>query len=89
LVSARGTRIQLVSGLRGANLTNTVLDDAAATVITSGSAPYTGTFRPVGNISALEGQALRGTWTLEIVDATRRNAGTLGNWSLIVEWAAR
>src|SRR6185369_7215520 len=53
LISPTGTEVFLVNGTGGAsnsgdNYTNTTFDDEAGTDITSGSPPYTGTFRPVG-----------------------------------------
>jgi subtilisin-like proprotein convertase family protein len=83
-----GTRIELVSGLKGSNLVGTTLDDEAVTSILTGTAPYTGSFRPTGALSAFDGKQLNGTWTLEIVDNKRRNAGTLNSWSLTVQWGS-
>jgi hypothetical protein len=57
-----------------------------AAAITGAAAPFTGTFRPVGNLDALAGKNLAGTWTLEITDDTRRETGTLQNWSLIAQY---
>jgi VCBS repeat-containing protein len=83
-----GTRIQLVSGLSGANLVDTVLDADATSSIQAGAAPYTGTFRPTGDLSLFEGKNVNGTWTLEITDGKKRNVGTLNSWSLTVQWGS-
>jgi subtilisin-like proprotein convertase family protein/surface antigen len=90
LVAPDGTRIELFTDVGGNNdnFTDTVLDDAAAVAIVDASAPFTGTFRPEGDLAALEGKAVNGTWTLEITDDKRRNTGTLDNWSLEIEWAS-
>ncbi|MGD8630535.1 MAG: proprotein convertase P-domain-containing protein, partial [Gammaproteobacteria bacterium] len=86
LVSASGTRIELFSGIGGnnSNFTATLLDDEAADSILSGAAPYTGSFRPLGELALLEGEQVAGTWTLEVYDQSMRETGTLDSWSLIV-----
>jgi subtilisin-like proprotein convertase family protein len=90
LVSASGTRIELFTDVGGGgdNFIDTELDDAAATSIVDASAPFTGVFRPEGDLSLLEGEDVNGTWTLEITDDKRRRSGTLNSWSLIVTESA-
>jgi subtilisin-like proprotein convertase family protein len=83
-----GTRIELASALKGTSMVGTVLDDEAGTSILNGTAPYTGSFRPTGALSAFDGKQLNGTWTLEIVDNKKRNVGTLNSWSLTVQWGS-
>ena len=48
LIGPGAQRVTLVNrrGSSGDNFTNTVFDDAAATAITAGTPPYTGSFRP-------------------------------------------
>ena len=86
LVGPDNTTITLFTGLSGVNLTNTVFDDQSATAITSGSAPYTGTFHPVpGQLAAFIGKtdsAVNGSWTLQVVDA-----GKTGLLGYIVSWS--
>jgi subtilisin-like proprotein convertase family protein len=84
LVSASGTRIELFNGIGGSNdnFTTTLLDDEAADSILDGAAPYTGSFRPTGDLALLEGENVNGTWTLEVYDQARRATGTLDSWSL-------
>ena len=86
LVSPSGTRIELFDGVggQGDNFTDTVLDDEAATSILDGAAPFTGTYRPVGDLSLLEGEDVVGVWTLEVHDQSKREIGTLNGWSLFV-----
>jgi subtilisin-like proprotein convertase family protein len=86
LVSASGTRIELFNGIGGSNdnFTATLLDGEAADSILDGAAPYTGSFRPVGDLALLEGEQVSGTWTLEVHDQSSRVTGTLDSWSLIV-----
>ncbi|MBI2433767.1 MAG: proprotein convertase P-domain-containing protein, partial [Candidatus Hydrogenedentes bacterium] len=68
----------------GDNFNNTILDDEAATTITSGTAPFAGSFRPQNVLSAFDGLNAQGTWTLRVVDAFSEDTGTLNSWSVIV-----
>jgi len=92
LVGPSGTRVQLVAEdslppleLDEDNFTNTTFDDEATTPITSGEAPFTGSFRPMNPLSVLDGQFAAGTWTLEIIDTADRDEGTLDGWSLTLQ----
>ena len=90
LIAPDNTRVELftdVGTTRSKNFTSTVLDDAATTSITLGTAPFTGTFRPEGNLSAVEGKPVQGSWKLEITDDTKKSTGTLKSWSIDVESA--
>ena len=84
LIAPDGTQVALFSnvGGSGANFTNTVFDDAAETSITTASAPFTGTYQPVGLLSSLIGKVADGTWTLQITNTAKTTAGVLVNWSL-------
>jgi subtilisin-like proprotein convertase family protein len=57
----------------------TTFDDDAATPITAGAAPFTGSFRPEGSLSdfdGLTGTDVNGNWTLRIVDDFAADIGT-------------
>ena len=84
LVGPNGAVVELSTdnGASGDNYTNTVFDDSAATSITGGSAPFTGTFRPEQSLSALNGIPANGTWTLRITDDASADVGTLTAWSI-------
>ena len=86
LYSPQGTRVELMNQPSGAgsNLTNTVFDDTAATPLTSGSAPFTGSWQPITPLSAFDGETTQDTWTLEIKDEFSGFFGTLNSWSLII-----
>jgi Bacterial Ig-like domain len=59
----------------------TVFDDEAATNITDGGAPYTGSFRPQNDqLSRFDGKRQEGTWTLRVRDLFEGVTGTLGGW---------
>ncbi len=90
LVAPDGTRVELVSDnpVVGADYRNTTFDDAAATAIAAGVAPFTGRFRPAGALSAFIGKAAAGLWRLEIADDTAANVGILNGWSLALRTAS-
>lgn len=98
LISPAGAILELSTdnGSSGDNFTNTVFSDGAATNITSGTAPFTGTFRPEGTLTVntcgltvtptvvnLLGMGITaGTWQLLILDDAGGDTGTMLGWSL-------
>jgi subtilisin-like proprotein convertase family protein len=86
LIAPDGRSVTLVShaGGNGVNFANTVFDDNAATRISDGSAPFTGTYRPAGLLSSLDGEPLAGTWTLKVTDTSAGSFGTLDAWGMDV-----
>lgn len=86
LKSPAGTEITLSyrHGSSGDNYTDTIFDDAAVTSIASGTAPFTGTYKPDGLLSTFNGQNANGTWTLRVYDYLSGYAGTLNGWSIDV-----
>jgi subtilisin-like proprotein convertase family protein/subtilisin family serine protease len=87
LTSPDGTRVELFSGVGGSddNFEQTRLDDEAAESIMNGVAPFTGSYRPMGRLSDLDGLEITGTWTLEITDNFGGDIGTLNAWSLFID----
>jgi uncharacterized repeat protein (TIGR01451 family) len=85
LVGPDGTRVQLVpNGATGANFIDTIFDNEGAS-IGAGSAPYSGHFRPSGNLSQFDSKSTAGTWRLEMRDRAFNLAeGDLLFWRLIV-----
>jgi subtilisin-like proprotein convertase family protein len=85
LIAPNGTRIELATDVGGEsnNFTDTIFDDEAATAITAGTAPFTGSYRPEGPLSVLDNLSAEGDWTLEITDDAGDDVGTLNSWSLI------
>ena len=85
LMGPDGTRVYLVNqrGGTGDNLSNTVFDDTATTKVTSGSAPFTGVFKPETALSQFVGKAARGTWQLIVEDMNRYYGGKLNSWSVL------
>src|SRR5579883_3318271 len=95
LIAPDGTQVPLfsnVGGTSGANFVNTTLDDAAENSITTGTAPFTGTFKPTGTLANLDGHTvdirnaagtwIPGVWTLQISNSKTGATGTLDSWSL-------
>ncbi len=86
LVAPDGKTIALTTfnGSNGDNYTYTKFSDYATQPITSGWAPFTGTWRPEERLGELNnGQNGNGIWTLNIRDGVANNReGTLLGWSL-------
>ncbi len=84
LIGPNGTSVTLSArhGSSGDNYTSTVFDDAATTPIASGTPPYTGTYKPDTPLSALNGIAANGAWTLKVTDSASSDTGTLTGWTL-------
>jgi subtilisin-like proprotein convertase family protein len=72
------------NGGTGDNYVSTVFDDEAATAVTAGAAPFTGSYRPEATLSIFDGKAAAGTWTLRIYDDARGDTGTLQAWSVTI-----
>jgi subtilisin-like proprotein convertase family protein len=87
LTAPDGTRVELFSGVgdNGDNFEQTRLDDEATESITTGVAPFTGSYRPMGRLSDLDGLEITGTWTLEISDNFDGDPGVLNAWSLFID----
>nr|WP_321234645.1 T9SS type A sorting domain-containing protein [uncultured Psychroserpens sp.] len=85
LTSPNGTVVELTSdngANNTANYTNTVFDQDAATSITAGSAPFTGTFIPEGDLSTLNGEMSAGDWILTVADDTNQDGGTVNEFTV-------
>jgi|GEM_PF-6437007 len=80
-----GTTISLSNrrGSSGDNFTNTCFTMSSPTSITTGTAPFTGTFKPEGDFSlANNGQNADGTWSLCAQDMAGADIGTINSWSI-------
>ena len=89
LVSPGGQTVQLARrvGANGDNFTNTTFDDQTGTAIGSGSAPFSGTYRPQTPLSLFNGTNPNGNWFLEVVDRASGDQGRIETWSLKVTCA--
>lgn len=100
LVSPSGTRVELFTdvGANSDNFHGTILDDEAVEIvleddeevevpklISEGTGPFTGRYRPEGMLSDFDGEDPTGVWTLEIYDDAQFNPqGILNSWSLTI-----
>lgn len=84
LIAPSGTEVVLArnNGGSGDNFTGTTFDDAANVSISSVSAPFSGTYRSIGNLSILNGQNFSGDWKLRLEDRGVGDDGILNNWSI-------
>jgi subtilisin-like proprotein convertase family protein len=56
----------------------TIFDDAAATAISGGTAPFVGSFKPESPLSALKNRQMNGIWKLRVSDTGAADLGTVG-----------
>lgn len=85
LVAPDGSSRMLATGVGGGddNMTNTCFNNDSGTPIQNGIAPFTGTFKPMGQMGAVNnGQDPNGTWYLRISDSYGQDEGQLLSWSL-------
>lgn len=84
LFSPTGTDMFLTfrNGADGDDYTNTFFDDAAATNVIFGTAPFNGAFQPEEPLSAFNTELSTGNWTLIAYDLAAQDTGTLLDWSL-------
>lgn len=66
--------------------TFTVFDDEATTPITSGTAPFAGSYKPEQALSALDGKPLNGNWKLRLIDDLSGDTGTIFCWQLVITY---
>jgi len=87
LISPSGTVVELFSGVGGEydDFLETRLDADAGQSITTGAAPFTGVYRPEGDLRDLDGEDPNGTWALAIYDGVFGDEGRLVEWSLTME----
>lgn len=85
IVAPDGTVKNLFSGIGGGDddMTNTCFNVNAAISISAGTAPFTGTFIPMGQMGAVNnGQNPNGTWYLRVSDNYGADEGVLIDWTL-------
>jgi hypothetical protein len=86
LLSPSGILVELAGALaiKGANFTSTCFHSKASLSVTRGTAPYTGTFVPLGNLGRFNTfKNPNGTWYLIVKDfAMNNNSGSVLSWNL-------
>jgi subtilisin-like proprotein convertase family protein len=72
---------------RQSNMRGTIFDDESPTGMEAGLSPFEGAYHlPKGHwLSGFDGYDAFGLWTLRIEDIYKADAGTLQQWSLIIE----
>ena len=86
LRSPTGTITDLCSdnGSSGDDFTDTIFVDTAATAITAGTAPFTGSFRPETALAGLSSESVTGSWSLDVYDDSSSDSGSLTQFDLVV-----
>ena len=84
LIGPNNVEVRLFSnrGGSGQNLTATLFDDEATQAISTGTAPFSGSYRPEQALSLFDGLSAAGLWTIKIVDTLSLNSGSLNSWSI-------
>ncbi|MFZ7144934.1 MAG: CotH kinase family protein [Bacteroidota bacterium] len=86
LAAPDGTLIELTTdnGGTGDNYTNTIFKHSATNLITSGSAPFNGTYKPEGDLWRVNNnQNGNGTWQLRVIDDNNNGVtGSVSSWSV-------
>jgi subtilisin-like proprotein convertase family protein len=91
LIAPDGTRILLADqrGTGCCSYVQTIFDDEATTSISTGSPPFTGSYRPEEPLSVVDGSIADGTWSLELQDTFPvTDPGHLIAWSLTIKTIA-
>jgi subtilisin family serine protease len=85
LISPAQTVVELSNQNGGVDpdFLDTIFDDEADTAISSGSPPFTGSFRPDEVLAALQRQNARGVWQLFVKNVSDTpDFGSINGWSL-------
>lgn len=85
IVAPDGTVATLTAAIGGDNdnYTNTCFNQNAQNSITQGAAPFTGTFKPLGQMGIINNnQNPNGQWKLRITDTYPQDNGTLLSWRI-------
>ncbi|MBI5537114.1 MAG: proprotein convertase P-domain-containing protein [Deltaproteobacteria bacterium] len=78
-----GTAVDICTdnGSSGANYVKTVLDSTCSANVTSGTAPFTGCYKPENTIPTT---TANGDWVLKVADDSSGDTGTLDSWALVL-----
>jgi subtilisin-like proprotein convertase family protein len=86
VVAPDGTAVTLLDrrGDVGDDVVSAVFDQQAAQSVLSARPPFTGTFRPEGDLGRLVGLAAEGTWRLRVTDEAGGDEGAIEAWGVDV-----
>jgi len=84
LIAPDGIDVQLVNRTGGSqdDFQGTIFSGSASTPIESGTTPFRGSFKPIGDLSTLRGRPAGGSWTLKVEDRASQDGGSLTRWSV-------
>jgi subtilisin-like proprotein convertase family protein len=71
-------------GGSGDNFIGTILNDSAVIPIASGTAPFTGLFRPSNPLSPFNSLQANGYWKIAITDTAGGDTGALRAWCVVI-----
>ncbi len=85
ILSKGSTSVVIINqvGGSGDNFIGTILNDSATTPIASGTAPFTGSYRPSNPLTPFYGPFVSGFWVLSISDGFAGDTGFLRRWCLV------
>ena len=89
LIAPDGTQTTLVDhrGAPGGRFSETRLARDAAAPVGGATSPFTGSFRPDGDLGAFVGAAANGTWQLVVAADSAADIGRLSRWTLRIATA--
>jgi subtilisin-like proprotein convertase family protein len=86
LISPLGTRILLFRQLGDLfaheDYSGTTFDDEAGVRIQDETPPFTGSYQPMQALSGVDGEAMNGTWKLEVRDDFDQDQGWINDWAI-------
>jgi subtilisin-like proprotein convertase family protein len=90
ITSPTGTEVVLSNrrGSGGDNFINTIFDDSASVPISSGTAPFTGAFRPEGPLNVFNGMNIHGNWLFKVNDQASSDTGHVERYCLNIVYNA-
>lgn len=90
IISPTGIEVSLSNrrGSGGDNYINTVFDDSSAVSISTGTAPFTGTFRPESPLNVFNGLDVHGNWILKVHDQAASDTGRVESYCLNIIYNA-
>ncbi|MCI0450222.1 MAG: S8 family serine peptidase, partial [Chlorobi bacterium] len=74
------------NGGSGDSYVNTIFDDSSVIPIISGTAPFTGSFRPETPLTVFNTELVYGTWILQLTDDAAGDFGTLDSWTIAITY---
>ena len=87
LQSPYGTIVELtnINTMSGSAFSQTTFDDEASTTIENGSAPYVGSYQPVGPLASIDSEEVNGDWNLVIYHSSGCGS-EIAAWSLTITY---